>query len=407
MNAHAGKGYKTGTHRLVSPAETLARVQPLLPKMGITRLANVTGLDTIGIPVVMACRPNSRSISVSQGKGLDLDAAKASAVMESVEGYHAERITLPLKLASYRELRASHCVVDVERLPRAADSYFHPNLPILWIEGDDWLRSEKVWVPYQMVHTAYTTDLAFDLNCFVGSSTGLASGNHLLEASSHGICEVIERDAGMLWSRLPEPDQEDRRIDLDTIDHPDCRALLERYDRAGIAVAVWDLTSAAGIAAFHCLIAERQEDPVRRLYAAEGAGCHPVRHIALLRALIEAAQSRLTAISGARDDMPRQEYIDCRDPATLLLHRRRLSRKGSRRFSEIPSFESDSFEEDVAWELDHLRRAGFDRVIVIDLARPELGLPVARVVIPGLGIPRKSDEHSTDRSARGAREASR
>jgi ribosomal protein S12 methylthiotransferase accessory factor len=134
------------------------------------------------------------------------------------------------------------------------------------------------------------------------------------------------------------------------------------------------------------------------LYAAEGAGCHPARHIALLRALTEAAQSRLTAISGARDDMLRQEYIDCRDPATLLFQRRRLGRKGSRRFSEIPSFESDSFDEDVAWELDHLRRAGFDRVIVIDLARPELGLPVARVVIPGLGIPH---------SARGAREASR
>jgi ribosomal protein S12 methylthiotransferase accessory factor len=407
MNAHAGKGYKTGTHRVVSPGETLARVQPLLLKMGITRLANVTGLDTIGIPVVMACRPNSRSISVSQGKGLDLDAAKASAVMESVEGYHAERITLPLKLASYHELRASHCVADVERLPRAADSYFHPNLPILWIEGDDWLHDEKVWVPYQMVHTAYTTGLAFDLNCFVASSTGLASGNHLLEAGSHGIREVVERDAGMLWSRFPERDREDRRIDLDTIDHPDCRAVFERYDHAGIAVAVWDLTGAVGIAAFRCLIAERQEDPVRRLYAAEGAGCHPVRHIALLRALTEAAQSRLTAISGARDDMPRQAYIDCRDPATLLLHRRRLGRRGSRRFSEIPSFESDSFEEDVAWELDHLRRAGLDRVIVIDLARPELGLPVARVVIPGMEIPGMSGKYGAARSARGAREASR
>jgi ribosomal protein S12 methylthiotransferase accessory factor len=134
------------------------------------------------------------------------------------------------------------------------------------------------------------------------------------------------------------------------------------------------------------------------LYAAEGAGCHPVRHIALVRALTEAAQSRLTAISGARDDMLRQQYMDTRDPATLLLHRRRLSRRGSRRFSEVPTFESDSFEEDVAWELDHLRRAGLDRVIVVDLSRPELGLPVARVVIPGLEMPH---------SARGAREASR
>src|ERR1700722_10126568 len=91
----AAKGYKSGTHRLVSPAETLARARPLLPMMGITRIANVTGLDTIGIPVMMACRPNSRSVAVTQGKGLDLDAARASAVMESIEGYHPERILHP------------------------------------------------------------------------------------------------------------------------------------------------------------------------------------------------------------------------------------------------------------------------------------------------------------------------
>ncbi len=56
-----------------------------LAVMGISRVTNVTGLDTVGIPLVMVCRPNSRSISVSQGKGCDLDAAKASGVMESVE----------------------------------------------------------------------------------------------------------------------------------------------------------------------------------------------------------------------------------------------------------------------------------------------------------------------------------
>ena len=102
--AHLAKGHKSGTHRVVSPRETLARVQPYLAPMGITRVANVTGLDTIGIPVVMAYRPNARSLAVSQGKGLDLDAARASAVMESVEGYHSENVELPLKLASYRDL---------------------------------------------------------------------------------------------------------------------------------------------------------------------------------------------------------------------------------------------------------------------------------------------------------------
>ena len=76
---HAGvKAYRHGTHRTVDPASTLARVQPYLAHTGITRIANVTGLDRIGVPVVMVCRPNSRSLAVSQGKGLTLDAAKAS-----------------------------------------------------------------------------------------------------------------------------------------------------------------------------------------------------------------------------------------------------------------------------------------------------------------------------------------
>jgi len=387
LAAQAAKGYTSGTHRLVSPRDTLARIQPFLAQMGITRLANVTGLDTIGVPVVMACRPNSRSLAVAQGKGLDLDAAKASAAMESIESYHAERITLPLKFSSYREFRAGHPVVDVEQLPRAAASRFHPDLPILWIEGEDWLRRDKVWLPYQLVHTAYCSSHAFDVTSFAASSTGLASGNHLLEAASHGICEVVERDAHMLWSHLPEQDQEARRIDLNTIHHPDCLELVRRYHHAGVAVAVWDVTSRVGLAAFHCTIAERSEDPLRRLYAAAGSGCHPVRHIALLRALTEAAQSRLTAISGARDDMLRHTYVGYRDPDNLLHFRTRASIPGSRCFSDVPSFEADSFEEDVAWELGCIQKAGFHRVIVLDLTHKEFGLPVVRVVIPGMSIP--------------------
>lgn len=79
------KRYSDGTHRLTDPATTLARVMPLAAQMGVTRVAVLTGLDVIGIPVVAAYRPNSRSIAVHQGKGTTLAAAKASAVMEAVE----------------------------------------------------------------------------------------------------------------------------------------------------------------------------------------------------------------------------------------------------------------------------------------------------------------------------------
>jgi YcaO-like protein with predicted kinase domain len=378
------KHYFNGTHRTVSPAETLERIRPFFPAMGITRLANVTGLDTIGIPVVMACRPNSRSLSVSQGKGWDLDAAKVSAAMEAMEGYHAERVRLPLRLATYAELRAGERVVDVGLLGRRPGGSFHPHLPILWAEGEDWLRQETVWVPFQRVHSAYTVDMSFDLCSFEASSIGLAGGNHLAEAASHAICEVVEWEAWWHFWRLTEEDRQDRRIDLDTVDHPHCRALLGRCERAGVAVAVWDMTSPVGLAAFCCVLAERHPDPDRRLYTALGSGCHLARHIAFQRALTEAAQSRLTAISGARDDTPRWEYRRLLDPAVIERERARAAVPGSRSFARVPSREAEVFEDDLQWELELLRRAGAERVVVLDLTLPEIGIPVVRVIVPGM-----------------------
>lgn len=62
----------------------------LLRRFGITRVGDVTGLDIIGIPVWFAARPNSRGLSVSQGKGLFADQARLSAIMEAIEGAVAE-----------------------------------------------------------------------------------------------------------------------------------------------------------------------------------------------------------------------------------------------------------------------------------------------------------------------------
>jgi ribosomal protein S12 methylthiotransferase accessory factor YcaO len=88
LDERVPKAFRRGTHRALAPDETLARVRHHASQMGITRLGNVTGLDLIGIPVAVAVRPNSRSVSVSQGKGLTLPQAMASALMEAVEGFH-------------------------------------------------------------------------------------------------------------------------------------------------------------------------------------------------------------------------------------------------------------------------------------------------------------------------------
>ena len=378
------KRFRGGTDRTVSPAETVNRIRPFMPAMGITRIANITGLDCIGIPVVMVCRPNSRSLAVSQGKGLDLDAARASGLMESVESYHAERIHQPLKRASLEDLRYTHRVVDVEALPRMRSSRFHRDLTVLWIEGRDLLIDAPAWVPFELVHTNYTHPALDGEGCFLCSSNGLASGNHLLEAISHAICEVVERDASALWDLDGAQGCAERRIDLDTIDDPACSAVLALYDRAGVDVAVWDITSDVGIPAFLAQIVDRVEDPARALYACAGMGCHPTRRIALLRALTEAAQGRLTAIAGSRDDLPRAEYERTRSVDAVQEYRLQTQGDGTRDFRSVPNHETETFDEDVAWELERLRAAGIREVVALDLSRSEFGIPVVRVVIPGL-----------------------
>jgi ribosomal protein S12 methylthiotransferase accessory factor len=76
LSQFLSKRFLRGTHRIADPGETLARVRPHMASIGVTRLGNITGLDHIGIPVAIAVRPNSRSVAVSQGKGLDLPQAR-------------------------------------------------------------------------------------------------------------------------------------------------------------------------------------------------------------------------------------------------------------------------------------------------------------------------------------------
>ncbi len=385
------KGYRLGTHRAVSPAETIARVTPFMEEMGITRVANVTGLDRIDIPIVMVVRPNSRSVAVSQGKGLDLGAAKASGLMESVETWHAERISLAVRYATYAELHRDHAIVDIEALPRIEESRFHAQRRMLWIEGRNLIDDRSLWVPYEMVHTDYTHPLPPGHGCFPASTNGLASGNHVLEATCHAICEVIERDASSVWHHLPQPLREQSRLEPDTVNDSACHETLRRLEAAGIDAAVWDTTTDVGVPSFYCLITERNGQPG---HLGAGAGCHPSRSIALLRALTEAAQTRMTYITGSRDDLSPDEFTgrgvdEKQERARELIGRQTPMRD----FRRIPTRTADTFQDDLGWLIDRLGIIGIEQVIAVDLTRPEIGIPVIRVVIPGLEAPHDDEDY--------------
>ncbi|HYH43480.1 MAG TPA: YcaO-like family protein, partial [Burkholderiales bacterium] len=273
-------------------------MQPLLAEIGITRIANLTGLDRVGVPVAMAVRPNARSVSISQGKGLTLAAAKVSAVMESLEVWHAERILKPVKLASTREMRGEHRTAETTLLARAAHSRHTEATPLLWIEAEDLMGAGEVWVPFELVSANYTLPLLPGSGGYQANTNGLASGNGWLESVNHALCEVIERDARTLWQHWTRP-QDRRIVDPGTIDDPACRDVLARIEVAGLHVRIWDITTDIGVASFACVVTGRdEEDGVPEL----GSGCHPAKHIALLRALTEACQARLIYIAAAREE---------------------------------------------------------------------------------------------------------
>jgi ribosomal protein S12 methylthiotransferase accessory factor len=378
----------SGVHRTVDPATTLAQVKPLFGEIGLTRIANVTGLDVVGIPVVSVCRPNARSNAVCQGKGLTLDAAKASGVMESIETYYAEHIVRPVLFASAREVARRHQIVDSERLCRVSGSSLSPDTRIMWIEGRDIVSSEPRMLPFELVHADFTVPRPPGAGYFLLSTNGLASGNSMSEAILHGICEVIERDAATLFS-LDHRLSETHRLDLDSVNDGDCRAILVKLLNAGLVVAVWDITTDIGVATFRCQIMERTAGHHALMIPAEGHGCHPCRTVALVRALTEAAQARVTAISGARDDIGPGLYGPAEDPLLLERWRNALySTKGKRQFLQAPNASLATTEDELAHVLSCLSSAGFADVVMVDLSpTPSELCAVVRIVVPGLEGP--------------------
>ena len=360
-----------GTHRAATLDATWRRFAPLAARAGITRLAELTGLDTIGIPVFAAIRPMGKSLSTQQGKGATALAAKVSALMESLETFSAEEIALPRVRASAVHLGARG--VDARKLARPRGRLDRA-ARWRWLPGFDLVAQRPVLVPEQAVTLDCTFSRApvFDI-----SSNGLASGNVMVEAIVHGLCEVLERDAEAAWRRAGT----DRRLVLDSIADPLCKALIERITAAGARVFVWDLEGR--IPTIGAAIMEDPDEPAwRTLGFYQGFGAHLRPEVAIARALTEAAQTRVTYIAGGRDDFFPFDYARATDPDLLAELWQRLAAPCDEpaTFDELPQLGTRSLGAD----LDALLELAGPSVIAVDLTHPALGVPVAKVIVPGL-----------------------
>ena len=382
----ACKAFLDGTHRTCSPGETLVRIRPLLRRAGVTRIANVTGLDRIGIPTVLAIRPNAPTLANASGKGFDLSSATVSAAMEAIELYHAEELLEGFFEATFEELVADGLAPPSDFLPLARYSLFDPRAPERWLPGWDIVGGAEVAVPFEYV----SMGAAPTRGSFQTGSDGLASGNAFAEAVCVGLSELIERDAITCAAlrtrgdvgRLP-------LLDAATIPYDPVNELLARLHDRGVRTALFDCTSDTGVPTYQVLLVD-EVVPETGSYAGYGAHLDPA--VAMIRALTEAVQARCVYIAGSRDDLSALEHARLHgrtDPRAVEA----AHAEGGADASGLVSLATDTFEGDFRVLAGALAAVGLDRVIVVDLTRSDFGVPVVRVIVPGLEGTTASDRY--------------
>ncbi len=404
--------HNSGGRRAVAPEATLAKYRHLVsPITGVvTWLTRTTDAADPWLHVYWAGNNyalGSRNLptlrrslrSKSAGKGSTPQQSEASALCEAIERYsgafHGDEIRTRRSLADFEKAAESEAIHpnDVQlfsdrQLDEAAqiNAEGHPyNFvpPRLDPEAEiDW---SPVWSLTQQRHRHVPTAILYgmageaDRSGLKADSNGCAAGNTLSEAILQGFLELVERDAFALWwynrLRLPE-------VDLSSFDDEYLAAAAAHYGRRDREMWVLDATSDFGIPVFVAVSRRTGADTEDILY---GAGAHSDPHIAALRAVCELNQCLQWVTGPVRGAL--------NDPATLrwwqtgrLADHQWLapaSDRATRGQSDYPVPDAADTREDVQ-RCQALVEARGMEFLVLDQTRPDIGLPVARVVVPGM-----------------------
>jgi YcaO-like protein with predicted kinase domain len=362
-----------------------------------SRVASLTGLDCIGVPVVSLTRPLSRGISTTQGKGLTFDQARLSAVMEGVE--HAAAESIDFGRAVVRETPArpeTKTDFDLAACLRADQAITHlrPDMP--WLPAFNIGRGLPALVPWELAAYDTSTERPYSSGLIQQSTDGLAAGFDRDFAIAHGLAELIERDASALAEIAGDRFLSLRRQDIGAFRSEAFGCLLERLDSAGVALRLFDITSDIGVPAYDARICDkawrgRRGIPYRAITSGTGAHADPEK--AASRAVLEAIQTRLTVIGGARDDHTAAEYSRNAPRALvqLMFGPIACAPKLFSLHAKPPVREEPS--DLVAWMLRRLRAVGIRNVYVVDLPSGLDGVHAVRAIAPEL-LPPQGDSIS-------------
>jgi bacteriocin biosynthesis cyclodehydratase domain-containing protein len=334
----------------------------------------------------------------SGGKGVTRVDAEASALCEAVERYSATRQgDEPVVEGSYEELRdiAVHpdsCRLYHERQLRgrrlwnATHSRFHyiaerfnPKARHEWTPVWSLTSNTQRLLPTAMLY--YSRSRSGATAAFTADSNGNAAGSSLEDAIVQGFLELVERDAVAVWwyNRTRQP-----AIDLDAFDEPWLAELRDGYERIGRHMWALDLTSDLGVPVVAAVSRQAGGAGERIIF---GFGAHFDPRIALRRAVTEMGQLLSTALGcAATDQAPSDPDLRSWWQTATIEDQSYLApdlAERARTPADAPYTPSADLRDDVDACTSLARRHGMD-LLVLDQTRPDIGIPVVRVVVPGL-----------------------
>ena len=397
------------------PETTLEKALQVCQRIGVTRLADITGMDRLGIPNYSAVLPGTEDyIWVYSGKGMTHQHAKASALMESIERYcslpssNHDRVYIR---GTVQELTKSYDLIHPDDIIEPLNFQYQENMVMDFLQGFDLLADKDILIPAPLVLFRYSP-FAPAVNPFAFHHTnGLASGNVLEEAVCHALCEVIERDAasiseiraraipfhilktienklrqrGYVLSSIPTNIFMDdytiyRDVELLGVQLEGVQKLTSKFRDSDLPLLIKDITSDIGIPTFAASSIEWISHDYG--YLAEGHGTHPDARIALLRAITEVSQTRAANIQGARDDLRKIRYgennTDDKRAWQFISSDEKIG------YNKITSFNNEDILDDIKLVLQNLKDVGIKTAAIVDLTNPSLGIPVVRAIVPGL-----------------------
>jgi ribosomal protein S12 methylthiotransferase accessory factor len=322
----------------------------------------------------------------SFGKGSTAEQAEASALMEAIERYsgifQGDEIRITKRFTDFAEGEAilandvqlfSEAQFRTRHQPQPPSSHqvpepLDPSAKIEWSPA--WsLRDRKFrYLPTGMMYFFYQGEHT--------DSNGCAAGNTREEAIVQGFLELVERDAYAIWwyNRLRRAE-----VDLGQFDDSYVRDLKTQFANHGRKVWVLDVTSDLGIPTYVAMMHWMKNGQENIEF---GSGAHFDRRIALLRALTELSQFlSIGLMGGGSGEKP---TLDGVTPLKLENYPFLLPAAHPVASTELGiDVPLDSVREQVEASVEVARRAGHD-FMVLDQTRPDVEVPVVRVIVPGL-----------------------